>query len=238
MLDEIGLHHFRWRKKKVDGFIIPPKFYYGRVLELAVESPEIIEIVNEILPEIEHSEESTPQPSTITPTPEKPIAQEVTVASLGAEEKKVSAFSLASIRAKKELQESSKGKMQETIHLPTEAFTETDMLLHWTKYAEKLGEKGSRIMESLLLMNDPTLEGTKITIELPNTGAKIDFESEKTPLLGYLKGHLHNHDIEIEVLVNESVENKFAFTAQDKYNRLNELNPNLELLRKTFDLDF
>ncbi len=92
-------------------------------------------------------------------------------------------------------------------------------------------------MESLLLMNDPTLEGSKITIELPNEGSKIDFESEKLALLGYLKGHLHNHDIEIEVVVNESVENKFAFTAQDKYNRLNELNPNLELLRKTFDLD-
>jgi hypothetical protein len=86
-------------------------------------------------------------------------------------------------------------------------------------------------------MNDPSLEGTNITIELPNTGAKIDFESEKTALLGYLKGHLHNHDITIEVVVNESVENKFAFTAQDKFNRLNELNPHLEQLRRTFDLD-
>ena len=92
-------------------------------------------------------------------------------------------------------------------------------------------------MESLLLINDPTLVGTQITIELPNEGSKIDFESEKNPLLSYLRSHLHNHDITIEVIVNESVENKFAFTAQDKYNRLNELNPNLELLRKTFDLD-
>ena len=204
---------------------------------MSVESPEIIEIVKEVLPEIKQSEEKTPEPSKIAPTFEKPIAQEIPIASLGGEEKKVSAFSLASIRAKKELQESAKGHLQEAIHLPTEAFTETDMLLHWTKYAEKLGEKGSRIMESLLLMNDPTLDGSKITIELPNEGSKIDFESEKLALLGYLKGHLHNHDITIEVIVNETVENKFAFTAQDKFNRLNELNPNLELLRKTFDLD-
>ena len=224
-------------KKKVDGFIIPPKFFYGRVLELAVESPEIIEIVNEVLPEIKKSEDDIPEPSAIAPTVEKPIAQEVPIAPLGGEEKKVSAFSLASIRAKKEQQESSKGNLQEAIHLPTEAFTETDMLLHWTKYAEKLGEKGSRIMQSILLMNDPTLDGTKITIELPNQGSKLDFESEKNALLGYLKGHLHNHDIAIEVIVNESVENKFAFTAQDKFNRLNELNPSLDLLRKTFDLD-
>ncbi len=153
-------------------------------------------------------------------------------------EKKVSAFSLASIRAKKEIQESNKTVAKETVQMPTETFTETEMLLYWTKYAEKLGENGSRIMESLLLINDPTLQGSKITIELPNEGSKIDFESEKTALLGYLKGHLHNHDIIIDVIVNESVENKFAFTAQDKYNRLNELNPSLELLRKTFDLDY
>ena len=68
-------------------------------------------------------------------------------------------------------------------------------------------------------------------------GSKLDFESEKSALLGYLKGHLHNHDISIEVVVNESIENKFAFTAQDKFNRLKEINPNLELLRRTFDLD-
>ena len=202
---------------------------------MAVESPEIIEIVAEILPEIEDSVTvEIPKDATLVvpSTVEAPTFKEN-----NSDERKVSAFSLASIRAKKELLESNKANIKEVVQLPTEAFNETDMLLHWTKYAEKLGEKGSRIMESLLLMNDPTLDGTNITIELPNTGAKIDFESEKTPLLGYLKGHLHNHDITIEVVVNESVENKFAFTAQDKYNRLKELNPNLELLRKTFDLD-
>jgi hypothetical protein len=150
---------------------------------------------------------------------------------------KVSAFSLASIKAKRELQESNKAILKEVVHLPNESFTETDMLLQWNKYAQKLGEKGFRIMESLLLINDPTLNGSVITIELPNEGSKIDFESEKNGLLGHLKGHLHNHDIIINVVVNESVENKFAFTPQDKYNRLNEINPSLELLRKTFDLD-
>jgi hypothetical protein len=48
---------------------------------------------------------------------------------------------------------------------------------------------------------------------------------------------LHNHDIDIELVVNEKMENRRAFTPQDKFNRLNEINPNLELLRKTFDLD-
>ena len=153
-------------------------------------------------------------------------------------EVKISAFSLKSIREKKALEESIKTVVKEQVHNPTEPFNETDMLLHWTKYAQKLGDKGSKIMQSLLLINDPTLNGTEITMELPNEGSKIEFETEMNGLLGHLRGHLHNHDIKIKVLVNEAIENKFAFTPQDKYNRLNEINPNLEVLRKTFDLDF
>jgi len=150
---------------------------------------------------------------------------------------KFSALSLSSIRAKRELLESTKGIVKEVVHLPTEAFTETEMLLQWSKYAQRLGDKGHKIMEALLLIGDPKLEVTTITHELPNDGSKIEFETEKQELLGYLRGKLHNHDIKIDVAVNEKVKNKFAFTALYKYNRLNEINPNLELLKKTFDLD-
>jgi hypothetical protein len=193
---------------------------------MAVESPEIMDIP--ALATVENKIEIVAKPLVeVAPkTPQVPST-----------EAKVSALSLASIRAKRELQETTKSLTKEAIHLPTEPFNETDMLLHWNKYAQKLGDKGYKIMESLLSINDPVLNGTEITLELPNESSKIDFESEKNGLLGYLKGHLHNHDITIKVIVNESIENKFAFTAQDKYNRLKEINPNLELLRKTFDLD-
>jgi hypothetical protein len=196
------------------------------VLELAVESPEILDIP--VLASLKKIVEIVTEP-TAEVAPKTP--------QISTTETKVSALSLASIRAKRELQENNKSYVKDAVQLPTEPFTETDMLLHWNKYAQKLGDKGYKIMESLLSINDPVLNGTEITIELPNEGSKIDFESEKNGLLGYLKGHLHNHDITINVIVNESIENKFAFTAQDKYNRLNEINPNLELLRKTFDLD-
>ncbi len=150
---------------------------------------------------------------------------------------KVSALSLASIKAKREIEQHQRTLQPETVHLPTEPFTETDMLLQWNKYAQRLADKGHKIMESYLLINDPKLRGTTIVHELPNEGSKIDFESEKPHLQGYLRGKLHNHDITIEVVVNESIENRKAFTDQDKFNRLNEINPGLDLLRRTFDLD-
>ena len=135
------------------------------------------------------------------------------------------------------MEESVRGIVKVMTELPTESFTETEMLLHWTKYAQRLGDKGYKIMESLLLINDPKLNGTSITIELPNEGSKLDFENELNGLLGHLKGHLHNHDITIQVIVNESIESKRSFNDQDRYNRLHEINPNIELLRTTFGLD-
>jgi hypothetical protein len=181
-------------------------------------------------------------PKVETPSSNEPVVEETTkpkidIPIISAGEPKVSAFSLASIKQKKELAEAQKLVTKEVIQYPTERFNETDMLLQWHKFALKLEEKGQMIMHSLMLINDPKLDGAKITHELPNEGTRLEFERTKNEVLGYLRGMLHNHDIEIELVVNEKMENKRAFTPQDKFNRLNEINPNLELLRKTFDLD-
>ena len=250
-------------EKKNDKFIIPPTYFRNSnysIVEIAKE--KVVPRIEKVDQEIQSSKIEIPaaiDASIVTEKTEIEIPEAVeekievgeqenlhkageidlppTSQPLAMTEPKVSAFSISSIRAKKELQENNKSITKEVAHLPVESFTETEMLLHWSKYAQRLSDKGHKIMESLLLISDPKLEGTTITHELPNDGSKIDFETEKHELLGYLRGRLHNHDIMIEVVVNESVENKFAFTAIDKYNRLNEINPNLELLKKTFDLD-
>ncbi len=242
MLDATLLCQLRRRKKKAN-FIIPPTYYRNsgysiveagslksevRSQKLEVEEPK----TEELTPKVENvvvKNEEVQNPNSQKPTSVSPSAVEV--------HPKVSALSLASIRAKKELLEQQKGKIVEHVHLPSEAFTETEMLEQWMKYAQRMEDKGYRIIASLLTINDPKLEGTKIIHELPNESSKIDFEKEKHDLLGYLRGKLHNHEISITVNVNESIEVKKAFTPQDKYNRLREINPNLDLLRKMFDLD-
>jgi len=150
---------------------------------------------------------------------------------------KISAFSLSSIKAKKQLEAEKKNFKSKEIVYPTEPFSETDMLLQWNKFALKLESRGNMILHSLMLINVPILRGFTIEHELPNEGTKIEFERALNEILGYLRGMLHNHDITIVLKVNELIESKRAFTAEDKFNRLNALNPNLELLRKSFDLD-
>jgi len=121
--------------------------------------------------------------------------------------------------------------------LPSEAFNETDVLLQWNKFAQKMTDSGKRLMATYMQMNDPTLNENTITLELPNQSTKEEFLMSCHELIGYLRGKLHNHDITIEVVVNETVENKYAFTPQEKFERLKQINPTIELLRKTFDLD-
>jgi DNA polymerase-3 subunit gamma/tau len=243
---------FDGEKKKIESYIIPPTHF--RIANYSISDKTVvdksavaIEVKTEITPEtivevasepIEIVEEIKEITTVENKIEEEPIQNiEIPTPINIATEPKVSAFSLASIKAKKELLEAGKSIVKEEIHLPIEDFNETDMLLYWNKYAQRLGDKGYKIMESLLLINDPILNGTTITLELPNQGSKIDFESEKIGLLGYLKGHLHNHNISIEVIVNEDVTTKMAFTPQEKYNRLTEINQNLDILRKTFELD-
>ena len=150
---------------------------------------------------------------------------------------KVSAFSLAGLRAKKELEAKQTAHLSSIERLPTESFSETDLLLLWNKYAQRLSDTGKKLMSTYMLMNEPKVNGSTIILELPNQSTKEEFLSGSIELIGYLRGKLHNHDLVIEVLVNETVEKKYAFTPDDKYERLRAINPAIDVLRKTFDLD-
>ncbi|WP_240976701.1 DNA polymerase III subunit gamma/tau [Flavobacterium rivulicola] len=209
---------------------------------MEVRSVETTKIIEKAESTTQHTEEVVVQPTTDNQQPttdnQQPTTENVEPTTRNSQPTtKVSALSLASIRAKKEMAEAQKSVVKDTVHLPSEPFTETEMLEQWLKYAQRMEDKGYRIVASLLTINDPILDGTTIIHELPNESSKIDFEKEKPELLGYLRGKLHNHDITINVKVNETLVVKRAFTNQDKYNRLVEINPNLELLKKMFDLD-
>ena len=235
-LSSIG---FDGEKKKSD-FIIPPTYYrrndysISEVKEpLAKSQKPLAEEIQKVEPTTQKAEEIVDKQANINNQETTDNRQPTT----DSPQPKVSSMSLASIRAKKEMAEVQKSTVKEVVHLASEPFTETEMLEQWLKYAQRIEDKGYRIVASLLTINDPILEGITIIHELPNESSKIDFEKEKPELLGYLRGKLHNHDITIDVKVNETLVLKKNYTPQDKYNRLVELNPNLELMRNMFGLE-
>jgi DNA polymerase-3 subunit gamma/tau len=239
---------FDGEKKKSSTFIIPATHYRNNsysiteVKTVINNQPSVIseQVVDNSLQKAEKSEQIAQKTETKTietvetiETTETPTVNNNPLTT----QPKVSALSLAGLRAKKELEAKQSQHIKHLGELPTEDFSETDMLLLWNKYAQRLSDTGKKLMSTYMLMNEPQLNGATITLELPNESTKEEFLSGGVELLGYLRGKLHNHDIVIDVKVNETVEKKYAFTPDDKYERLKNINPAIDLLRKTFDLD-
>lgn len=134
-----------------------------------------------------------------------------------------------------------KQKLAENLSLenrPTQSFTSEDFLSKWNYFTNQTSEKGFKLMASYMQMGNPIVDGSKISIQLPNDSSKNDFMTNSLDLLSFLRQKLNNHEITIEVIVVETERTKIAFTPNDKYERLKELNPNIELLRQLFELDF
>jgi|GEM_PF-449597 len=184
--------------------------------------------------------EATPPPLDKTNTPEAPALFEVEpiIASTPVE-KKVSALSISSIRARKELESSLEKKVVNPDDLPKEPFTVDQFMTEWNKYAEKLARSGFMLMSSLMGMVPPIIQGTSVSLEMPNEGSKLSFDENKFDLVNYLRKKLNNFDLEIEITVNEEVKiQKRVLDKEDKLARFIELNPAMQYMKEIFDLEF
>ena len=153
-------------------------------------------------------------------------------------ERRVSGLSLSSLKAKKEHQLNKKEDVIDESNLPKANFTEEEMQRHWADFVDILDNDGRKILASNLHSDVPKLtDNFTIWIELPNGTMKKEIEREKYDLMEYLKLKLNNHFIQLRITVNEATAKKFAFTPEEKYMKLREKNPAIDLLRKEFDLD-
>ena len=152
--------------------------------------------------------------------------------------KRVSGLSLSSIKAKKKHQLNKIEVTYDEDSLPEDPFSEEELQHHWARYIEKLEEEGRKILASNLNADLPKIkEANTIAIELPNSTMKKEIEREQQELLSFLKQALNNFRISLSISINEESMKKYAFTPQEKYEKLREKNPAIDLLRKTFDLD-
>jgi len=169
-----------------------------------------------------------------TPT-QKVIERPKILAKRNAE--KISALSIKSIQHKQKLKKELLARTNVDVDLPTESFTETEMLEVWDSYTKKMEGLGKYNLVSHLTMERPALSETTILLEYPNNTIKVELESEQHALLKYLRDKLQNYDINLSITVNETVQKKYAYTPREKFDKLNEINPMLDKLRVEFDLD-
>lgn len=150
--------------------------------------------------------------------------------------KKTSGFSLKAIQKKKELIAAKEKNKPKEVERFSE-FTEEELQEAWKSYTEKIERRGNKILASVYNSDQPILKNKKIYIELPNETMKISVLQDQANLMKFLKEKLDNTEISLEIKVNHVQEKKYAFTPREKYQKLVEVNPSIEKLRKTFELD-
>ena len=172
-----------------------------------------------------------------TPSEETTVSKKVILDSNPSLKPRKSALSLSSISEKEKLKKEYNKNTQTVENLAKNSFTEKEMQTVWKNYVSKIDSEGKYNLRSNLEMVTPRLKGTNIIIEYPNNTIKLDVERAKHGLLSYIKEELQNFDIDLEIIVNETEVKKYVYTPQEKYERLKEINPLIEDLRKDLGLE-
>jgi len=146
-----------------------------------------------------------------------------------------SGLSLKSLE-KKEEQTAKSSALDNETDLEENPYTETDIVALWENYSDMMEEKGRFNIASILRIDKPKLVENTISLTLPNSINKVELDIEKKEIIDYLRKHLKNNNIYLELIVDEKIEEKLVYTEKDKYDLMKKKNPNLEKLKDSFNL--
>jgi DNA polymerase-3 subunit gamma/tau len=214
---------FDGEKKNDNSFIIPASHFKEVAAKL------VQKVVKEVKTETPAPNKSTPE---ISEEAKPPIIKPV----LKNTDRRPSALSLTSITRKKELTKIDVD-FEEVEGLPSDAFEEGEAVLYWNRYKNRLIEQGKKSAASIMNASQPRIEGNELHFSLPNTMMKSQLERARPALLKYIREKLNNYKVELVIDVDEEEVKRYAYTPQEKYEKLKEKNKDIALLRKMFDLD-
>ena len=230
---------FDGEKKKPSGFIIPASYFRSKnIPEVKVARP----VATPETPTQEPPKYPTKEIPAVADKVEEPKAaypkKELPIPVIKSTQRPTSGLSLSSIRKKKEHQIKLMEVTVDEEDLPNDPFTLETLIKFWNIFVTKLEADGKYNLAAILQIDTPKLinENT-IRLEFPNTTNKIEVERQQFELLQYLRKSVNNFSLTLDISVNETLEKQYAYTPEDKYQKLVEKNKHVELLRKTFDLD-
>ncbi|MBV7267991.1 DNA polymerase III subunit gamma/tau [Winogradskyella luteola] len=227
---------FDGEKKNSKHFIIPPSYFKTKgITPIPVEKPKEQLQATQVEATTQKTNTIVEKETVSTVAEPKPVR--IPKISIDTAKKSTSGLSLKSIKEKKEHQIRQLDVVIDEEDLPKEPVTQEALTEAWNAYTNAMDKKGEKIMASILQMDKPKLRGTAIHLTYSNNTNKIELERAQYPLLAYLRKALKNFDLHLDITVNEEVAKKYAFTPKEKYEKLKEKNPNIELLKKTFGLD-
>lgn len=152
------------------------------------------------------------------------------------EKKRFSKFSLSSVFEKNDI--SIKNLNSESVSKINHEFSSSDLQKSWKKLIKEKLKLGEKNIASILRLGKPLLKGDNlIKFEVPSESIKNELDNIKSDLLFFLKNELKNEKIIIDFKLNEKIIIKKAYTFEEKYKKLYEINPKIDKLKKEFGLD-
>ncbi|MBI5218466.1 MAG: DNA polymerase III subunit gamma/tau [Bacteroidia bacterium] len=122
----------------------------------------------------------------------------------------------------------------------SESFTQELLREKWLAFAEKLKEEKPRLYNTMHTHMPELKEEFMIEIAFNNQSQSNAIREVVNELTHYLMNELKNTKIQLAAVISEKegTQTKKLYTDSEKFNYLNEKNPNLGLLQKTLNLDF
>ena len=225
-LMQIASITFDGEKKNPSNYIIPATFF------TSISPP----LKKEIIPDVKAKDDLKTPPKVVD---KEPLASSTQISKppiLKNIKRRSNSLSLKSIHQQKDIKKTTTEINYDDY--PRKPFTESELQTAWKDFQKFLIKKGEKSIASILATDIPTLqENFYIQFILPNKLMEDQLKQVKPKLIKFIRESLNNYGISLNIVVNETIEKKFAYTAQEKYNKLLEKNAFLKDLKDTFQLD-
>ena len=225
-LMQIASITFDGEKKKPSNYIIPATFF------TSISPP----LKKEIIPDVKAKDDLKTPPKVVD---KEPLASSTLISKppiLKNIKRRSNSLSLKSIHQQKDIKKTTTEINYDDY--PRKPFTESELQTAWKDFQKFLIKKGEKSIASILATDIPTLqENFYIQFILPNKLMEDQLKQVKPKLIKFIRESLNNYAISLNIVVNETIQKKFAYTPQEKYNKLLEKNAFLKDLKDTFQLD-
>ena len=225
-LMQIASITFDGEKKKPSNYIIPATFF------TSISPP----LKKEIITDVKAKDDLKTPPKVVD---KEPLASSTQISKppiLKNIKRRSNSLSLKSIHHQKDIKKTTTEINYDDY--PRKSFTESELQTAWKDFQKFLIKKGEKSIASILATDIPTLqENFYIQFILPNKLMEDQLKQVKPKLIKFIRESLNNYGISLNIVVNETIEKKFAYTPQEKYNKLLEKNAFLKDLKDTFQLD-
>ena len=116
-------------------------------------------------------------------------------------------------------------------------FTQDDLELQWLSMCNRMPQQLVGVASRMKNMKPVITELPKVEVVVSNEMTLADVEKIRGSVLNTLKLHLHNSDIELTLRLDEHRQEVRLLTRREQFEELMRMNPVVEKLKATFDLD-